>query len=119
MPTMTVLNKQSRLGTATTGTAAIPASPPELLIATILIDLADMEDLATHVELVAEVSGDNGSTWDNIGSATWDGGPQNPKGGATPAWRFTTDQLPKHAGKQLRGVLTNSPRIQIGLSVTV
>lgn len=117
--TFTILNKQSRLGTAITGSATIPASPPELLIATVLIDRANMEDLSTVVSLDAEVSADGGANWVRIAGGNWEGGPQSQKNNVTPEWRILVEGLPNHAGKLLRGVLTNSPRFQVGLSVTV
>ena len=117
--TFTVLNKQNREGSSTTTAVTIPTNPPEVLTVTILIDLADMEDLTTHVTLDVQVSTDNWVSQSTIGGGTWDGGPQNPKNGVTPTWSFTTDQLPKHTGKQVRGVLMNSPRFRVGLSVTV
>lgn len=117
--TITVLNKQSRLGTATTNSATVPANPPESLIATILIDRADMENLTTQVTLDAEVSADSGTSWTRIARGTWEGGPQGQKNNVTPEWRLMVDQLPIHVGKLLRGVLTNSPRFQIGLSVKI
>ena len=119
MPTFTVLNQANRQGVTTTGSATIPASPPESLIATILIALADMEDLTMAVSLDAEVSADAGVNWVRIARGSWAGGPQDQKNNVTPQWRLLVDGLPNHANKLLRGVLTNSPKTPIGLSVTV
>lgn len=119
MPTFTVLNQINRQGTATTDSATVPANPPESLIATVLIDLADMETIATQVSLDAEVSADSGATWTRIARGSWEGGPQAQKNNVVPQWRLIVEGLPNHADKLLRGVLTNAPRFRIGLSVTV
>ena len=119
MPTFTVLNKQSRLGESTTGSVTIQPNPPQLLTATILISLVDMQDTATRVSLRAEVSSDGGTVWANIGASSWEGGPQDQKNNVTPAWNLYIDALPQHVGKLLRGVLAVDPRRSVGVSVTI
>jgi hypothetical protein len=117
--TFTVLNKQNRQGATTTQSVTVPENPPDSFVATILIDLADMEDTATRISLAAQVSADSGTTWTNIGAGTWEGGPQDQKNGVTPQWRLIVGKLPDHVGRLLRGVLTVEPRTSVGLSVTV
>lgn len=119
MPTFIVLNQINRQGTATTNSATVPTNPPESLIATVLIDLANMENIATQVTLDAEVSSDSGATWTRIARGSWEGGQQTQKNFIVPQWRLIVEGLPNHAGKLLRGLLTNDPRFRIGLSVTV
>ena len=117
--TVTVLNKQQRSGESATGSVTVPPTPPASLIATILITLADMQDLAVRITLRAEVSSNAGTTWMTIGAGTWEGGPQDQKHGITPEWRLMIEGLQNHTGKLLRGVLGVEPQTSVGLSVTV
>ena len=88
-------------------------------IATILVDVEDMELVDSVLSLDIEASQDEGATWVRIGRGSWTGGPQTQKNSVTSEWRLMVDQLPRHRGRLLRGVLTLQPRRSVGLSMTV
>ncbi len=119
MATFTVLAQQNRQGTFTSSAVTIPASPPQRVTGTVLIDLVDMEDTATDITMSLWVSADGGGTWSSIGGCGWRGGPQDQKNNVTPSWSCTVDDLPAHAGKQARGEFSVQPRKRVGLSLTV
>ena len=118
MPTITVLAQQQRQGVYTSGAVVVSSNPPERLTGSVLISLADMEDLATEISMNLFVSADAGATWESIGGCGWFGGPQTQKNGAPLTWSCTVGNLRAHAGKRARGEFTVQPQKTVGLSIT-